>query len=256
MRWFSKADAGPRGFRSVDARQRGTRARELVTHAATALALAVVGPGSPMTDRDVVGAGPCKAAQSAFRKLLRFWRWPPTWRSGSRCNLLSDPVSSRCGSPTSFGHSESERREVYYQALLRYIGCNADTYILSALFGDEMAFRRDIARVDLANDAEVLRVVARAMPRSHPEAGWLKSAGAVLRGLARAKSVSVPVLAGHCEVGGARCGAARTRRRRRRTISASSTSAGTGAACRRSQGRRRVASRPHRHPCSGRDCAR
>jgi len=98
------------------------------------------------------------------------------------------------------GKSASERREIYYQALLRYIGCNADTHVLAALFGDEMAFRRDVARADFANDAEMLRAVARAILRSRPEASWLRSVGAVLGGMARAKSVSVPVLAGHCEV--------------------------------------------------------
>ena len=96
--------------------------------------------------------------------------------------------------------SAAERREVYYQALLRYIGCNADTYLLSALFGDEMAFRRDFARVDFANDLEVMRVVARALLRSRPEANWLNRVGGLLTGLARAKAASMPVLAGHCEV--------------------------------------------------------
>ena len=37
--------------------------------------------------------------------------------------------------------------DVYYQALLRYIGCNADTYAMAALFGDELALRRDFAPV-------------------------------------------------------------------------------------------------------------
>ena len=32
--------------------------------------------------------------------------------------------------------------ELYHQALLRYIGCNAETDTLAALFGDEMALRQ------------------------------------------------------------------------------------------------------------------
>jgi HD-GYP domain-containing protein (c-di-GMP phosphodiesterase class II) len=111
-----------------------------------------------------------------------------------RSCVLALRLADRLGKPA------AERREVYFQALLRYIGCNADTYLLSALFGDEMAFRRNLARVDFANDAEVVRVVARAMLRSRPESGWLKNVGAVIGGLARAKGASVPVLAGHCEV--------------------------------------------------------
>ena len=39
-------------------------------------------------------------------------------------------------------------RDVYYQALLRYIGCNAETYLLAALVGDELALRHDFAAVD------------------------------------------------------------------------------------------------------------
>src|SRR2546428_13749257 len=39
-------------------------------------------------------------------------------------------------------------RDVYYQALLRYIGCNADTYAMAAGFGDELALRRGFASLD------------------------------------------------------------------------------------------------------------
>lgn len=35
----------------------------------------------------------------------------------------------------------SARREVYHQAILRYIGCNADTHLLASAFGDEIALR-------------------------------------------------------------------------------------------------------------------
>ena len=31
------------------------------------------------------------------------------------------------------------RRSVYHQALLRHVGCNADTHLLAAAFGDEIA---------------------------------------------------------------------------------------------------------------------
>lgn len=43
------------------------------------------------------------------------------------------------------GLDEQQRRNVYHQALLRYIGCNADTDLLAAAFGDEIALRRDLA---------------------------------------------------------------------------------------------------------------
>src|SRR5690242_3815611 len=46
------------------------------------------------------------------------------------------------------GFSEDELREVYYLALLRHIGCNAETYTMAALFGDELAIRTDFASAD------------------------------------------------------------------------------------------------------------
>ena len=48
-----------------------------------------------------------------------------------------------------------ERRNVYHQALLRYIGCNADTHRLASAFGDEIALRRDLARIDMGNHSEI-----------------------------------------------------------------------------------------------------
>src|SRR5437762_4771078 len=47
------------------------------------------------------------------------------------------------------GLDEREHRNVYHQALLRYIGCNADTHLLASAFGDEIALRQDLARTDM-----------------------------------------------------------------------------------------------------------
>ena len=55
------------------------------------------------------------------------------------------------------GLSESELREVYYLALLRHIGCNVETYRMADLFGDELAFRADIATIDSAHTSRVCR---------------------------------------------------------------------------------------------------
>src|SRR5882672_11222506 len=46
---------------------------------------------------------------------------------------------------------ETLRRNIYHQALLRYIGCNADTHLLAAAWGDEIALRRDLHRIDIGN---------------------------------------------------------------------------------------------------------
>src|SRR2546425_11523426 len=49
----------------------------------------------------------------------------------------------------------AQRRNVFHQALLRYIGCNADTHLLASAFGDEIALRQDLARIDLGDHSEI-----------------------------------------------------------------------------------------------------
>src|SRR5918997_3925305 len=48
------------------------------------------------------------------------------------------------------GVDEAERAAVYYVAMLAWVGCTADSYELAAHFGDEIAFRADASRTDLA----------------------------------------------------------------------------------------------------------
>ena len=94
----------------------------------------------------------------------------------------------------------SQRSDVYHQALLRYIGCNADTHLLASAFGDEIALRRDLARIDLGNHSEIAETFVRAFTRVFADAPPAELAKAVQQGLAEAMQVSVPILAGHCEV--------------------------------------------------------
>src|SRR3954469_9391589 len=54
------------------------------------------------------------------------------------------------------------RRSVYHQALLRYAGCNADTHLLAAAFGDEIAMRQDLAYTDMGNHHQLVEVFVRA----------------------------------------------------------------------------------------------
>ena len=53
--------------------------------------------------------------------------------------LRSCALSVRVGE--TLGLSVSELREVYYLALLRYLGCNAGTHEQAALVGDEVAVK-------------------------------------------------------------------------------------------------------------------
>ena len=91
-------------------------------------------------------------------------------------------------------------RDVYYQSLLRYIGCNADTYLLAALVGDELALRRDFASVDPGEVPAVVELAVRYIrqanagePPSHMEA-------VVARGLLTLPQLTHESFAGHCEV--------------------------------------------------------
>lgn len=55
------------------------------------------------------------------------------------------------------GLNAEMRRGVWHQALLRYIGCNADTHLLSAAFGDEIAPRRELSSTDMGQQARASR---------------------------------------------------------------------------------------------------
>jgi HD-GYP domain-containing protein (c-di-GMP phosphodiesterase class II) len=98
------------------------------------------------------------------------------------------------------GLDAEQRRNVYHQAILRYIGCNADTHLLSTAFGDEIALRQDLARIDLGNHSELGETFVRAFTRAFAGLPPEQLDQAVKQGLSEALQVSVPILAGHCEV--------------------------------------------------------
>jgi hypothetical protein len=62
--------------------------------------------------------------------------------------LKSCVLANRIG--RMLGLDAEEQTAIYYQSLLRYIGCNAETDVIAAMFGDEIDFRRDFARIDMA----------------------------------------------------------------------------------------------------------
>src|SRR3954453_5027614 len=98
------------------------------------------------------------------------------------------------------GLDQDSRRSIYHQALLRYIGCNADTHLLAAAWGDEITLRRELHHIDMGNRAEFVEIFVRAIARKFPRASPEDVAKAVERGLAEAMQVNIPVLSGHCEV--------------------------------------------------------
>src|SRR5207302_11410938 len=74
-------------------------------------------------------------------------------------------------------------RDVYYQALLRYIGCNSDADALAALMGDELALRHDFATVDTGRPAEVLGLAMHYLRQASAGEPLYPMAALVARGL-------------------------------------------------------------------------
>src|SRR5712691_3019556 len=95
---------------------------------------------------------------------------------------------------------QETRRSVFHQALLRYIGCNADTHLLADAWGDEITLRRELHHIDMGNRAEFVEVFVRAITRKFAGASPEELAKEVERGLAQGPQVNVPILSGHCEV--------------------------------------------------------
>jgi HD-GYP domain-containing protein (c-di-GMP phosphodiesterase class II) len=72
--------------------------------------------------------------------------------------------------------------------------------LLASAFGDEIALRQDLARIDMGNHSEIAETFVRAFTRVFKDASPADLALAVQQGLAEAMQISVPILAGHCEV--------------------------------------------------------
>src|ERR1700685_263827 len=123
------------------------------------------------------------------------------------------------------------RRRIYHQALLRYIGCNADTHPMAAHWGDEITLRRELHHIDMGNRAEFVELMVRALKRKFAGAPPQELEEAVKRGLAEGPQVNIPILSGHCEVAKESRSASACRRTSAK-VSARSTSAGTARDCR------------------------
>jgi HD-GYP domain-containing protein (c-di-GMP phosphodiesterase class II) len=98
------------------------------------------------------------------------------------------------------GFSEDEAREVYYLALLRHIGCNAETYTMAALFGDELVIRSEFAAVDSANNQQSLGVIMRAIRQSQSGSSALHIARMITRAVINSPQVMRDEFNGFCEV--------------------------------------------------------
>ena len=91
-----------------------------------------------------------------------------------------------------------EVTDVYFAALLRFVGCTSYAHEEALLFGgDDIALRAGGARTDFADPRQVLLLLASALPE---DASALDRAGLVLGRLARSATLSRDLAASHCEV--------------------------------------------------------
>lgn len=98
------------------------------------------------------------------------------------------------------GFDTATLQDVYYESLLRYVGCNADVQWFASLFGDELAFRAEYAALDTADMPAVLDLVRRSIARSGFVTRGVGVEQAVGRALGELPGVMGSFLPGHCEV--------------------------------------------------------
>jgi HD-GYP domain-containing protein (c-di-GMP phosphodiesterase class II) len=107
-----------------------------------------------------------------------------------------------CVIATGVGHELGLRgedlRDVYYTALLRFIGCTAYAHETAWRYGagDDQAFLRALSPADTTKPAEVLRYAAKGLA---PGAGALRRAGAIARVMSDPKAPR-QLAAAHCDL--------------------------------------------------------
>lgn len=112
--------------------------------------------------------------------------------------MASAVLAARLGER--MGLAQGEVGDAYHVALLRYIGCNADTYWLASIIGDEIAFRSDITMIDSADALAVIGMVLRHIKRANPGLGALALTREYMRGVSQMGQIETSFFPGHCEV--------------------------------------------------------
>jgi HD-GYP domain-containing protein (c-di-GMP phosphodiesterase class II) len=107
--------------------------------------------------------------------------------------ILAVRLAQKCG------YSEQALREVYYQALLRYIGCNAETDWLSSIVGDEQILRQDFHQIDGGDVNAVIHMFTEAIRKSFAGQSPEAIDSAIQRGMQGFAHIPV-MFVGHCEV--------------------------------------------------------
>jgi len=97
------------------------------------------------------------------------------------------------------GYDEQSLHEVYYQALLRFIGCNVETDWLSSIAGDEQILRADFHQIDSGDINVVINMFTNAIRKSFAGESPETIENAVKRGLEGFPHLP-QMFTGHCEV--------------------------------------------------------
>jgi HD-GYP domain-containing protein (c-di-GMP phosphodiesterase class II) len=97
------------------------------------------------------------------------------------------------------GYNQEALREVYYQALLRFIGCNAETDWLSSIVGDEQILRADFHQIDSGDINVVINMYTNAIRKSFAGESPEYIENAVKRGMEGFPRLP-QMFIGHCEV--------------------------------------------------------
>ncbi len=98
------------------------------------------------------------------------------------------------------GLSEAELRDAYYEALLRYIGCNAGTDWLASLVGDELALRAEVAKIDVGNRESVAELMLRYIRQANAGADPQEMDQIIAQNMAQLPLLATSFFPGHCEV--------------------------------------------------------
>src|SRR6266849_2479140 len=112
--------------------------------------------------------------------------------------LRSCVLSVRLGE--TLGLSVSELREVYYLALLRYLGCNAGTHEQAALVGDELAMRTATLPVYGGQPSQIMDAVVSHLRRMHMGLSTPDLDQVIAQRILAFSQVMPESAAGHCEV--------------------------------------------------------
>ncbi len=136
----------------------------------------------------------------------------PPVRRNEVIGVLSLATDFACGQPLgyglrsaiasaalarSMGLARSVATEAYYHGLLRYCGCTAETDRLNALFGDEIAIRKDFSAIDPADGPELIRILMKYVGPARADHPPIEHGDENFRGVMGA---TVGVFSSHCEV--------------------------------------------------------